>query len=90
MCQQRIEPERHRHAEHRHADRRTRCAHRALPARLTLTLTLTLTLNLTLPHASTAFNGVVKSAFDGLKPDSCELVPLPPPSLVTKFTGSEG
>jgi hypothetical protein len=39
---------------------------------------------------STAFNGVVKGAFDGLKPDSCELVPLPPPSLVAKFTGSEG
>ena len=39
---------------------------------------------------STAFNGVVKGAFDGLKPESCELVPLPPPSLLAKFTGSEG
>ena len=38
----------------------------------------------------TAFNGVVKGAFDGLKPESCDLVPLPPPSLVAKFTGSEG
>jgi len=28
---------------------------------------------------STAFNGVVKGAFDGLKPESCELVPPPLP-----------
>ena len=33
---------------------------------------------------------MVKGAFDGLKPESCDLVPLPPPSLVAKFTGSEG
>ena len=38
----------------------------------------------------TAFNAVVKESFAGLSADSCELVPLPPPSLVQKFTSSEG
>ena len=42
------------------------------------------------PEKVTAFNGVVKDAFDGLKPDGgCDLVPLPPPSLVERFTSSE-
>ncbi len=61
------------------------------PDKLSKSIDLGVDLFLSVPEADlTTFNGVVKDAFDGLKPDSCDLVPLPPPSLVQKFTSSVG
>jgi len=60
------------------------------PDKLAKSLDLGIDVFLSVPDEKvTAFNGVVKEAFDGLKTDSCDLVPLPPKATVDKFTSSE-
>lgn len=60
------------------------------PEKLGKSIDLGLDLALSVPPEKLAtFNSELKDAFGGLKTDSCDLVPLPPPSLTDRFVASE-
>jgi len=60
------------------------------PEKLAKSIDLGIDMYLSVPQeAVTTFNGALKDAFGDLKPDNCDLVPLPSPAFVSKVASSE-